>query len=54
MKDKTDQSRVLDNYPEGAEQSRTVPMFLRRTDLNQMVEHPDLGPKSIKKAEVKK
>lgn len=39
----TNQSRKLDNYPEGTEQSRTVGMFLRSSDLDKMVEHPYLG-----------
>ena len=42
----TNQSRKLDNYPEGTEQSRTVGMFLRSSDLDEMVEHPHLGLKS--------
>ena len=39
----TNQSRVLDNYPEDTNQKRTVGMFLRSSDLDQMVEHPHLG-----------
>ena len=44
MTNPTNQSRVLDNYPEGTEQSRTVGMFLRSSDLNTIEEeHPHVG-----------